>query len=571
MERTIGRDQEVQLLNESVSKASSSTSIVHGLHGAGKTHLMRHWYQQSFTTRGRKAWYTCSNPLAHAQDFIKGLARELLLQLNPEEQNLINLLLKNRYGSDFDLKDWLFISREDGLKDGYVFLEILRAAKSADDTGILLVIDEGELLSPESRRLIRLIAEWKPLGTYLYINVATEAPGRQGLVDEFGSDWFFKGTSYIEVLPLPDSLSQDYLNLWSVQEIQGDYHFMDYASFQKRAWIAEQAEADPKLRGLLCHLAHHPYGLPHQFNPAIEEYEELIAQKPQLTEILRMDETTLAFGDLSYIYDLNKHFPEEFTKATPSLPEGESDWHRFQKAHLSLTQNGDSLDALEELARFYALTASVTPLKELLESTPIFGAHHKIWLKTAEFGCNFADSLADEVTQEVYSVAQEEPMLVQLLCSILARCRSLFRLLQPTYRDLSLKLGREHLFQAAEYHPEETLKRLESLKPSEDYFQEADTMIGWFFMDGSLTERQSFKVWPLAGEFAHAIREHESGENEAALKRLNKLEPQTLKSGDRHLHSRVLERISAVHDTMGNFDARLAAYRDAVISSVFAP
>ncbi|MBW7875186.1 MAG: ATP-binding protein [Candidatus Cloacimonetes bacterium] len=573
MTRLIGRDKEIQLLNQSIQDSSGGSCLLSGITGSGKTYLLRHWYEPSFNIRGRKAWHTCINPLMPAQEFVKSLARELWMDLNPEEQNFVTIALQAELGKQFSFPIWLIESDQHLLKDGYVFLEFLKILRNLHDTGIVLIIDQCELLSPESRLLLKHVNEWKPLGVYIFMALRSSDISKESISRDFGSTFFFKGCSHLEVHPLGAEFEDEYRQAWGIQTDDNQFHYMEYAVYQKRGWLLEQLQDDKELRQTFLWLAQYPYGVPHGYNRYLNTLKKHLAQRPQLEEIFHFRRSDLVFSNIQHVYDLYDHFSEEMPPLEPP-PSGLGDWELCHRVHLSLTHNLEKLEEIRLLARRYAQTFSIRGLKEMTE---VLGDILEPEIPLALL--NVAQGHLDP--KEILAVVMpnlkpdwEHPLTALCLHSF-SRLGQLPLLVEHAdsipeiHRSRTLSLI---IFHAMQQDPESVLQSVEKLNLPKE-FKQACLSLGKFLFGNDNLDKAPFRHGHLAtvSRLARAIEMHENGANNESLALLETCVRDAKQSLDLGSLTCAYQKISDIMETLEDFDNQLKFYRLAVVAGVFTP
>lgn len=573
MARLVGRVREISILNQSISESSGGSSIVYGISGSGKTFMLKEWFDACFNRIGRKAWHSCVNPLAPAQDFLKSLAAELWLDLNPEEQNFVTIYLQRELGNLFSLSHWLKDSERHFLVDGYVFIEFLKALRSMHETGIVLVIDQLESLSNESRILLKNIVEWKPIGVYLYLGLRTSDYGKESLLTDHGNAFFFKGSNLLEVLPLGPEYEAEYLQAWGIPERAENLHFMEQAVYQKRGWLLEQMKESARLRDLLCWLAKHPYGIPNHQNPYLSEFAALLAALPQIGKIIYFRQQDMFFQSYQYVADIYAHFSVDQNLSTEA-PKGNSDWEICQRLHLAMTAGEGHLPAVQAMIERYCVTFSVKMLHDLLETFPDM-ADFQLHRRLAQYalGGKNCDDLLPEVLAKTRP-DMEHP-LTALLIHTYSRHARLFKLVEAS--DSIPQLARHRvmslfLFGSMQQNPEQTAEGLLKLHITEDFLDAAQSILYFLFSDRPLN-KPALRQGHLPGisRLARAIDSLETQDFDNSKSLLEACIRESRRSLDLRLLACSLQKMSDAMQEIDDFERRLQFYRQAVIAGVFTP
>ncbi|MCO4781089.1 MAG: ATP-binding protein [Candidatus Cloacimonetes bacterium] len=306
----LGRDEEILYFNREFANPNGFANLVFGLSGVGKSYLVKHWSRVQCTKNCLVSHHKCADPTQVPQYFIKTLSSNLISSLSVEEHNLFLFSLRESIGQNFPINEWCQASNQDYLKDGYIFIQILRALVVSLNKSILLIIDQAEKLSEESLYLLKQIVEWKPTSISIVTCVTSKFLGKEGFEKEFAEKFYFKGQTTIELKAISSIFQDSYFELYGIsQEVEG-LHFQECALYQKRLWLMEQLTINQEMQEAFLHLAKFPDGLQESENFYFEYFYTLLDSLPILDEILHLEGTLIRFDDDVYAQDILEKFTD---------------------------------------------------------------------------------------------------------------------------------------------------------------------------------------------------------------------------------------------------------------------
>jgi hypothetical protein len=367
----LGRDEDLLVLNQFLSREYSGNLVLHGHHGVGKSYLLAKVAKNEIFPDVRSFLITIRDPLAPAQAFLKDLVTVLLTELTPKEkENLLNAL-RETFGSGFSIQRWREYYRDHYLSDGYIFMRIIRCLREVIGQKILFLIDQVEELGPESRILLRNVVEWKPEGIFFLLGLTTTGQGKESIIEEYGHQFFFKANHYLELQPISNIFEESFKQVYGIENPPSNQPFMTWALQQKRLWLHSHCQSDQVLRQLSCFLAHFPAGLVHDRNPHLAQYLERMKFQPLLSQIFTLEGEKLSFAHPEFIQDVVEKFESGYDamreEALDSLEPGRDFSQRLVKE--IETYGVASTQTLELAQACYLETSSLSVLYDLCDAS----------------------------------------------------------------------------------------------------------------------------------------------------------------------------------------------------------
>ncbi|PCJ17199.1 MAG: hypothetical protein COB02_14220 [Candidatus Cloacimonadota bacterium] len=327
----LGREEEILFFNREFINPIGFSSLIFGLSGVGKSYFLKHWGLSQTQNDSLVSHHKCSSPSQVPQYFIKSQARNLISALSIEEHNLFLFSLKESIGQDFPIQKWCDYSNQDYLKDGYIFIQILRALVVSLNKKILLIIDQAEKLSDESIYLLKQIVEWKPTAISILISVTSQKLGKDNFTIEFGNKFFFKGQTTFEIKTISDIFKNNYFELYGISANVEGLHFQECALHQKRLWLKEQLSSNSEMKDAFFYLACFSDGLRKHENFYFDYFQIILENLPILSEILHIENDRISYDDEIYIQDILNFFSSNQSfQITQSSNKDPIRFHLFQ-------------------------------------------------------------------------------------------------------------------------------------------------------------------------------------------------------------------------------------------------
>ncbi|MCJ8345791.1 ATP-binding protein [bacterium] len=421
----LGREEEILYFDREFTNPIGFASLVFGLSGVGKSYLIKHWTDSHANNDCLVSHHKCSSPTQVPQYFIKTLSCNLISSLSVEEHNLFLFSLKESIGQDFPIQKWCNESNQDYLKDGYIFIQILRALVVSLNRKIILIVDQAEKLGAESLYLLKQIVEWKPTAITIITCITSEKSGKDNFEKEFGNKFFFKGQSTFELKTISEIFKSSYFDLYGISEQMDGLHFQECALYQKRLWLSEQLNVDLEMREAFYYLAQFPDGLRSHENYFFKYFQTILENIPILHEILHIESDLIAFNDEVYSNDIIEQFSLDLQfESNNSKQKDLIRYHLFQDLHQGNSPLEDNYTKMLncyinclDFSNLYQLASAFESENHYSQKTQNFS---KICILVSDLYFNFSLELFEEyllISQSMDIKAQKDisPCIFHLL------------------------------------------------------------------------------------------------------------------------------------------------------------
>jgi len=367
----LGREEDLLVLNQFLSREHSGNLVLYGHHGVGKSYLLSKVVEDKLFPDTRVFLTTIRDPLAPAQAFLKEIVTVILSDLSPKEKEGLLQSVRETFGPGFSIQRWRECYRDHYLCDGYIFMRIIRCLKEVLGQKVLLLLDQVEYLGPESRNLLRNVVEWKPEGIFFLLTLTTSGQGKESISQEYGYQFFFKANYYLELQPIANVFQESFKQVYGIDNPPSDQPFMSWALQQKRLWLHSHCQSDQLLRQLSCFLAHFPAGLSHDRNPRLSQYLERMKFQPLLKQIFSLEGERISYAHAEFIEDIIEKFESDYDalreEALESLEPGRDFSQRLVKE--IETYGVASTQTLELAQTCYRETCSLSVLYDLCDAS----------------------------------------------------------------------------------------------------------------------------------------------------------------------------------------------------------
>jgi len=374
----IGRDEELNWLEDQLEEHPGANLVLHGVKETGKSFLL-----DALMDRLDSSQYLCikntqKHPFASCTSFFKAWIESLLLPefslLSKEQQADLEQRCTEKLGSHFQLDEWVSNHSNPYHEDGYIFLQVLKLVQQSSNRQVVLILDQAENLSAEGREILRLILEWKPDKTSFLFALSTLEKGKPGIEKQFGIHFYFKANRYLELDKLPEVLHSVYLEQFGLEGSQYSNCVIPFVESSKRLWLLNQLENHPGLRELFALLALFPGGLDQDL---LQEEGNLVAlceENPQIQVFLRVERGKVFLFQGEVIDLIHEKLADQietlgtYEKASEwSSKQSMEPWDRFL---FELTTLGEAQNqTLSELIHVYRQSGSLLNLLELCEAS----------------------------------------------------------------------------------------------------------------------------------------------------------------------------------------------------------
>jgi hypothetical protein len=552
--KLLGREQEITLLNKFVDDSTTGSILLCGLPGSGKSYLLRKWYHSlNLSNELDCAMVRVSNGLSPAQTTLKRLCELLFYKRTEKEQQDLIAQSQRFLPENTSLLQWFQTSNDSFRTDGLRVLEFLKLCRQSHEQKIVLIVDQAERLSKEARFALKCVAEWKPDGVLMILSIATLNAEEKSRLSEFGMDFSLKGGRELQVAPLSDAFLPEYFDIYGIGQLPEGWHFMDCALLQKRMWLLEQIESIPQLAGIFVHLACRPYGLNHA--QTAEVLTTLTQENPLFQEILVSEPWGWTFENEAYAHDVLGRY----SQVIKDIPKEEEHscinvLHRFHEAQIHGLQDNDINAAMFSL---YAATGDLDNLYQLLEAISTSGA------ADLEMAVNIFDNCSDK-----NRLPSREELLAHVAIEGIDSSEESLKRIARLLPSISQSMQKRFLWKLLKMGPD-TLKQCMNFLNNNSEPYGYSSWLYDFFQNGNASPQRKQGQCPVLDTLIQSATFETSGELTLALQCLQNAAWSALQSGAIHALSPIYTRMSDLHDNEGDHDARIDAYRNAVIAEQF--